>query len=252
MISKAKIKWVRSLEMKKYRDRYRLFVAEGSKSVGELIRAFECEWMLAETSWMATQGNLPARELLAAEGDDIRKVTLLKSPPQVLAVFRRPAADLAEADPAQQLILALDGVQDPGNLGTVIRLADWFGIEHVVCSPDTADAFAPKTVQAAMGALARVKVHCADLETFLKEHRTALRYGAFLEGDSLYEKRLSANGILVMGNEGNGIRPGVEALLDQRLYIPPFPASRTGSESLNVAVATAIVCAEFRRQACLK
>ncbi|MDR1675599.1 MAG: RNA methyltransferase [Tannerella sp.] len=247
MVSKAKIKWIHSLEMKKNRDRDRLFVAEGNKLVSELVGTFECEWMLAEPSWMATQGHLPARELEVAEEGDIRKVSLLKSPQQVLAVFKRPAPGLEDADPASRLILALDGVQDPGNLGTIIRLADWFGIEHVVCSPDTADAFGPKAVQATMGALARVNVHYAELEMFLKD-RTAPRYGAFMEGDSIYANALSSNGILVMGNEGNGIRPSVEALVDKRLYIPPWPASRAGAESLNVAVATAIICAEFRRQ----
>ncbi|MDR3269759.1 MAG: RNA methyltransferase [Tannerella sp.] len=247
MVSKAKIKWIHSLEMKKYRDKYRLFVAEGPKLVSELIGVFACEWMLAETSWMATQGDLPAKELVVAEDDDLRKVSLLKSPQQVLAVFQRPDYAAAEADPAKELILALDGVQDPGNLGTIVRLADWFGIEHVVCSPDTADVFSPKTVQATMGALARVKVHYTVLEDYLKSREAPL-YGAFLTGDNLYEKPLSAAGVLVMGNEGNGIRPAVEALIGERLYIPPFPAFRAGSESLNVAVATAIICAEFRRQ----
>ncbi|MDR2138026.1 MAG: RNA methyltransferase [Tannerella sp.] len=249
MVSKAKIKWIRSLEMKKNRDREQLFVAEGNKLVSELIGALACEWMLAEPSWMATQGHLPARELEVAEEGDLRKVSLLKSPQQVLAVFRRPAAPVPEgADRDGQLMLALDGIQDPGNLGTIIRLADWFGIEHVVCSPDTADAFGPKAVQSTMGALARVGVHYTELESFL-QGGTGPRYGAFAEGDSLYAHPLSSGGILIMGNEGNGIRPSVEALIDRRLCIPSFPASRTGAgaESLNVAVATGIICAEFRR-----
>jgi TrmH family RNA methyltransferase len=247
MVSKAKIKWVRSLEMKKYRDKNQLFVAEGNKLVSELIRVFACEWMLAETSWMATQGDLPAKELVVAAEGDIGKVSLLKSPQQVLAVFQRPYFDLEEANPARQLILALDGVQDPGNLGAIIRLADWFGIEHVVCSADTADAFNPKSVQATMGAIGRVKIHYTHLENYLRSTDTPL-YGAFLKGSNLYEKRLSANGVLVMGNEGNGIRPAIEPLISDRLYIPPYPIGGTNSESLNVAVATAIICAEFRRQ----
>ncbi|MDR2041283.1 MAG: RNA methyltransferase [Tannerella sp.] len=247
MVSKAKIKWVHSLERKKNRDQEQLFVAEGNKLVSELIGTLKCEWMLAEPSWMATQGDLPAGELVVAGEGDIRKVSLMKSPQQVVAVFRRPAPCPDDAVWADGLVLALDGVQDPGNLGTILRLADWFGIEHVVCSPDSADAFGPKTVQATMGALARVNVHYAELETFLKD-RPAPRYGAFTEGDSLYESPLTFGGVLVVGNEGNGIRPSVEALVDRRLRIPPWPASRTGAESLNVAVATAILCAEFRRQ----
>ncbi|MDR2469557.1 MAG: RNA methyltransferase [Tannerella sp.] len=248
MLSKAQIKWIHSLEMKKYRDRYGLFMVEGHKSVTELIPVFECEWMLAEASWMATQGDLPVRELLVAEAGDIRKVTFLKSPPQVVAVFRRPEYAPEAAAPTVGLTLALDGVQDPGNVGTMIRLADWFGIEQVVCSPDTADVFAPKAVQSTMGALARVKALYTDLEAYLKRYDSP-RYGAFLTGENVYETTLTSHGILVVGNEGNGIRPAVEALIDKRLYIPPYPSDRAGVESLNAAVATAILCAEFRRQA---
>ncbi len=145
--------------------------------------------------------------------------------------------------------LALDGIQDPGNLGTIIRLADWFGIEHIVCSPDTADVFSPKTVQATMGALAHVKVHYTELEDYLKAQvaRQIPLFGTFLDGENMYTKELSANGIIVMGNEGNGIRPQIEKLINQKLYIPSFPPERETSESLNVAIATAVICAEFRR-----
>ena len=142
----------------------------------------------------------------------------------------------------------LDGIQDPGNLGTIIRLADWFGISHIVCSKDTADVFSPKTVQATMGALAHVKIHYTDLETFLQAQSAQAipLYGTFLGGENLYEKTLSGNGILIMGNEGNGIRPAIEAFVNEKLYIPNYPEGRDTSESLNVAIATAVVCAEFR------
>lgn len=159
MLSKGKVKYIHSLEMKKYRNELNAFVAEGNKLVADMMFAFECELILAKPSWMAMQGNIPAKELLEAEGDDIRKASFLKNPQDVLAVFKRPDWSLDEADPSTSLVLALDGIQDPGNLGTIIRLADWFGIEHIVCSPDTADVFSPKTVQATMGALAHVKVH---------------------------------------------------------------------------------------------
>jgi TrmH family RNA methyltransferase len=249
MIGKAKIKWIQSLEMKKHRDRQQLFVAEGGKLVAELMGVFECEWLLAETSWMATQGNLPARELVVAEEGDLGRVSRFKSPPKALGVFRRPPSALSEADPSHGLVLAVDGVQDPGNLGTILRLADWFGIEHTVCSLDTADAFSPKTVQATMGALARVRVHYTALDGWIKGLGPAVPlYGAFLEGDSVYETPLASHGILVVGNEGSGIRPSVAALVNTRLHIPPFPAGRSGSESLNVAAATAVICAEFRRR----
>jgi TrmH family RNA methyltransferase len=249
MLSKAQIKEIRSLEMKKYRDEKQLFIAEGNKLVADMMASFECEMILARASWMATQGDIPARELLLAGDDDIRKVSLLKTPQDVFAVMHKPAYSIAEASPESQLILALDGIQDPGNLGTVIRIADWFGIRHIVCSADTADAFGPKTVQATMGALARVKVHYADLADYLSQHKDVPVYGAFLEGDNIYEKSLSANGVIVMGNEGKGIRTATAALVGERLYIPSFPADKAlhATESLNVAVATAIICSEFRK-----
>ncbi len=250
MLSKGKLKYIHSLEMKKYRNELNAFVAEGNKLVADMLHAFECELILAKPSWMATQGDIPTKELLEADDEDIRKASFLKSPQDVLAVFKRPAWSLAETDPASSLVLALDGIQDPGNLGTIIRLADWFGIEHIVCSLDTADVFSPKTVQATMGALAHVKVHYTDLAVYLKmqtEKQIPL-FGTFLDGENMYTKELSANGIIVMGNEGNGIRPEIEELIDQKLYIPSFPPERETSESLNVAIATAVICAEFRRR----
>ena len=250
MLSKGKLKYIHSLEMKKYRNELNAFVAEGNKLVADMLHAFECELILAKPSWMATQGDIPTKELLEADDEDIRKASFLKSPQDVLAVFKRPAWSLAEADPASSLVLALDGIQDPGNLGTIIRLADWFGIEHIVCSLDTADVFSPKTVQATMGALAHVKVHYTDLAVYLKaqaEKQIPL-FGTFLDGENMYTKELSANGIIVMGNEGNGIRPEIEELIDQKLCIPSFPPERETSESLNVAIATAVICAEFRRR----
>ena len=247
MVSKAKIKQVRLLEKKKYRDESQLFVAEGNKLVSDMIPFFECEWMLARTPWIAAQGKLPVKELIIAEEDDIRKVSLLKSPQDVLAVFRHPFYTIEEADPATVLVLALDGIQDPGNLGTIIRLADWFGIEHVVCSPDTADAFGPKAVQASMGALVRVKVHYTQLEDFFIDRDISI-YGAFLDGNSIYEEKLSSHGVIIIGNEGNGIRPSIESLVNKRLYIPTYPPTRKNAESLNAAIAAAIICAEFRRR----
>lgn len=249
MVSKSKIKLVRSLERKKYRDELQLFVAEGNKLVADLIHAFECEWMIAKTSWLATQGNLSVKEIELAEDNDIDKISLLKNPQDVLAVFKRPIYKLEEINPDNQLILALDGVQDPGNLGTIIRIADWFGIEQIICSLDTADAFSPKTVQASMGALARVKVHYTELNKYLISNDIPI-YGTFLNGDNLYNKDLSKNGIIVLGNEGQGIRPDVEKIINQRLYIPNYPIERETSDSLNVATAAAIICAEFRRRCC--
>jgi len=167
----------------------------------------------------------------------------------LLPSFGRPSFDLGEADASAGLVLALDGIQDPGNMGTIVRLADWFGIEHIVCSPDTADVFAPKTVQATMGALAHVKVHYTPLDAWLKDvsARSIPLYGALLDGEDIYSQSLTSYGVIVMGNEGNGIRPQTAALIDHPLYIPAYPPERPTTESLNVAIATAVVCAEFRR-----
>lgn len=254
MLSKNKVKYIRSLELKKFRHEHKAFVAEGNKMVADMLPYFECELLLAKPCWMATQGDIPAAELLVAEEEDIRKASFLKNPQDVLAVFKCPEWPMEEVRPSEELVLALDGVQDPGNLGTIIRLADWFGIRHIVCSPDTVDVFNPKTVQATMGALARVKVHYTDLEKYLVNqnpdfsHPDVPVYGTFLEGENLYTKDLAEKGILIMGNEGNGIRPEIEAWVNQKLYIPNYPPHQETSESLNVAIATAIVCAEFRRR----
>jgi TrmH family RNA methyltransferase len=249
MLSKNKIKYIRSLESKKFRNLHNAFVAEGNKLVADMLGAFECEWMLAKSSWMATQGDIPAGELYTDEDDEIRKLSFLTTPQDVIAVFKRPSYDISRADASTCIVVALDGIQDPGNLGSIIRLADWFGIEHIVCSPDTADVFAPKAVQATMGALARVKVHYTDLRTYLEaaSARAIPLYGTFPNGENLYTYALSLSGIIIMGNEGNGIRPAIEQLICHKLCIPSYPPGRPTSESLNVAMATAIVCAEFRR-----
>ena len=250
MLSKAKIKYIRSLELKKFRNECNAFVAEGNKLVADMLPAFTCDLLIAKSSWMATQGDILTKELLVAEEEDIRKASFLKNPQDVLAVFQRPTWSLEEVNPTNSLILALDGIQDPGNLGTIIRLADWFGIEHLVCSLDTVDVFSPKVVQATMGALAHVKVHYTHLESYLKKQleKQVPLFGTFLDGENMYSKTLSNHGIIVMGNEGNGIRPQIEQLINQKLYIPSFPAERETSESLNVAIATAVICAEFRRR----
>lgn len=250
MLSKPKIKLIHSLELKKFRDETGLFVAEGNKLVTDMLPAFECELLVAKPSWMATQGDISAKELLVADDDDIRKASFLRTPQDVLAVFRRPAYTIGEADPRHSLILALDGIQDPGNMGTIIRLADWFGIDHIVCSPNTADAFGPKAVQATMGALARVKVHTTDLCAYLQKQvmQQVPIYGTFLDGEDIYTKELSETGVIIMGNEGNGIRKETERFVTERLYVPSYPRERETSESLNVAIATAVICAEFRRR----
>jgi TrmH family RNA methyltransferase len=176
--------------------------------------------------------------------DELRKLSFLQHPQQVLAVFYMPR--LNEIPEPQGLCLALDGVQDPGNLGTIIRIADWFGIETIYCSQDTADAWNPKVVQATMGSIARVNIVYTQLKELLKKSSLPI-YGTLLDGENVYSKNLSADGIIVMGNEGNGISADVREIVTEKLLIPSYRNGDT-AESLNVAIATAIICAEFRRR----
>jgi TrmH family RNA methyltransferase len=249
MISKNKIKWIRSLEIKKFRNENDCFLAEGNKLVADLLPIFDCVLLLARPSWMATQGDIRAAELIVAEDGDIERASLLKTPQDVLAVFRRSRAEISNNDIQNGLTLVLDGVQDPGNMGTIVRIADWFGIGAVVCSPSSADIFAPKTVQATMGSLARVCVLYRDLPEWLAGVSDFVPvFGTFLDGNDIYHETLPQSGIVVLGSEGRGISHEVEKCITQRLFIPPFSCGAATVESLNVAVSAAIVCSEFRRR----
>jgi TrmH family RNA methyltransferase len=248
MLSKNKIKFVKSLEKKKFRTESLCFLAEGNKLVADILPFFSCELLIAKASWLATQGDIRTEELLVVEDEDIQKASLLKNPQDVIAVFRQPDYVLQKEDWTNGLTLALDGIQDPGNFGTIIRLADWFGIKNVICSPDTVDVYNPKTIQATMGALAHVKIFYTSLPELLPDLKEMPVYGAFLDGENIYEQKLSDKGLIVMGNEGNGISPAIESRINKRLHIPNYPPESESTESLNVAVATAVICAEFRRQ----
>lgn len=248
MLSKNKQKLIRQLASKKHRDELGLFIAEGPKVVGDLLGHIGCHLIFATREWLDAN-SVQADEVIEVTQPELERISLLKTPRDVLAVFRRPTDNDALQAPAHELTLALDGVQDPGNLGTIIRIADWFGINHIYCSPDTADAFSPKTVMATMGAIARVQMHYLPLVDLFKACGEQVPiYGTFLDGTNIYEQPLSAHGIIVMGNEGNGISSAVAESINRRLFIPSFPPERPTSESLNVAIATAITCAEFRRR----
>ena len=251
MLSKNKQKLIRQLALKKHRDALGLFLAEGPKVVGDLWEHFPCRLLCATAAWLESHPECRADEVVEVSEAELTQASLLKTPRDVLAVFARRhdlEADLCSI-PSRQLVLALDGVQDPGNVGTILRVADWFGIEHVFCSPDTADAFAPKTVQATMGALSRVHVHYLELPEFLAALPDGVPvFGTFLDGDDMYACPVSPHGVIVMGSEGNGISSAVEHHVNSRLFIPSWPSGRMTSESLNVAIATAVVCAEFRRR----
>lgn len=247
-LSKAKIKYIQSLKDKKHRLEHNTFVAEGNKMVGELLDSLKCQLLIATAEYLLSANLTNVEEVLEISDNELAKASFLKTPQQVLGVFYQPEYKPDDIDLKHQLILALDGIQDPGNMGTIMRLADWYGISHIFCSTDTVDIYNPKTVQATMGALARVKVVYTDLISFLTKHKTTPIYGTLLDGENIYDNHLTNNGIIIMGNEGNGIRHEVRQLISHKLYIPNYPPGRETSESLNVAIATAIVCAEFRRR----
>ena len=232
MITQAEIKQVRSLREKKFRDEYGLFVVEGEKLVQEALdSAFRVVkvWRREEIGEAA-----------------MARISQLSTPSPVLALVERPEA--AQAAPEDGLCLALDGIRDPGNLGTIVRIADWFGVQAVFASEDCVDLFNPKVIQSSMGSLFRVRFVSCDLVALCRRFRAAGRpvYGTFLDGRNLYAEELRADGLVVMGNEAAGIRPAVAAEVDARLLIPSF--GRSGAESLNVAAATAVTLSEFRRR----
>lgn len=246
-LSKNKLKYIRSLKEKKYRSEHGTFVAEGNKLVADLLPYMRCQLLAATPDFLYGLDTSTVEEVIEINDSELAQASFLQNPQQVLAVFYQPQYDIS-VNIAGQLVLALDGIQDPGNLGTIVRLADWYGINHVFCSMDTADIYNPKVVQATMGALARVNVHYVDLVGFLDEHKDIPVYGTLLDGDDMYEQKITPHGIIVMGNEGNGIRSEVGKRVSHKLYIPNYPKGHSTSESLNVAIATAIVCAEFRRR----
>lgn len=249
-LSKSKIKYIHSLKDKKYRNEYNTFVAEGDKMVAELLQILSCQLLVATSTFLKQFDKsifFRVEEICEVAPEVISKVSFQKNPQQVLAVFFQPKNSLEERLWNNKLCLALDGVQDPGNLGTIVRLADWYGIEDIFCTKDTADIYNPKVVQATMGAIARVRVHYVNLTDFLDKLKDVPVYGTFLDGSNMYETEITGAGIIVMGNEGNGIRPEVEKRISNRLFIPNYPLHRETSESLNVAIATAIICSEFRR-----
>lgn len=231
-LSRNKIKWVHSLRMKKNRNAEGVFVIEGEKIVHEVITNYPDLIVLIAT----TDDSFSAENSFLLDDKEMKRLSQFKTPSPILAVIKIP-----EVRPNNNgLILALDGIQDPGNLGTIIRTADWFGIEHVICSRDTADAYTPKVVQASMGSIFRVPISYVDL---IEHIPTLVRpvFGALLEGNNLYDQELDQEAVLVMGSEGQGISKDVRALIDHPVLIP----RKGGAESLNVSIATAVILAEF-------
>ena len=239
MLSKSQIKLITSLRQKKYRKQHGLFVVEGIKTINELLQSnFKLKYLYTVESF-----NIDAINEIFISDDDLKRISFLTNPNKALALFEIP--DTEKIDESK-LIIALDDVRDPGNLGTIIRLCDWFGIMDLVCNIGTVDCYNPKVVQATMGSITRVNVTYLHLSEFLTQHKNTA-YGAFMDGKNVYNTPLPNKGILVLGNEANGISKAVEDLIENKIAVPRF-GNLVGAESLNVATAAAILLSEFRRQ----
>lgn len=252
MLSKHVTKIIQSLEKKKFRDKYNLFKTEGEKLVKELLLSdLDIDSVIACPEWIEkNRALLKNRNIVEVNAREMRTLSNFPSPPEVIALARIPQPQYQKADIGHSLSLILNGIQDPGNLGTILRVSDWFGIRHVFCDSDCAGSYNPKCVQASMGALFRIKVIYTEILPLLQEFRAPgfCCYGTFLEGDNIYRTSLNASGFIVMGNEGSGIRPEIEKQIDKRLTIPSFAENENSTESLNVGVATGIILSEFKRK----
>ena len=253
MLSKNKIKLIQSLNRKKDRDESGFFLVEGNKMVEEALRSeYQIETLVCTAQFADQHPEIrsKAKELIEADRDSIQKASLLQNPQEALAIVMQPELNTLELNLNAELCLALDFIQDPGNLGTILRIADWFGITTVICSDNTVDVFNPKVVQASMGAIFRIKTGYNNLESFLSEASKSKIpvYGTFMDGNNIYTESLTRNGIIVLGNEGNGISDSISRLVTRRISIPTFSTNPNKAESLNVAIAASICCSEFKRR----
>ena len=242
-ISKSQIKYIKGLQIKKNRDEHCVFVAEGEKCISELLKRYSADLLVSSVPTM-----LPVTH--SATEEELSQMSSLRTPQGVLGVFKMPSHELCKID--EKLVVVLDGVQDPGNLGTIIRTCDWFGVHDVVCSKTTADCFNPKVIQSTMGSLARVRVYYTDIVTWLHQQDCPI-YGTLLDGEDMYEvlttsriKSEHTRVIVVMGNEGNGLSTAVRQCVTHAVRIPSYPDGAETCESLNVSIATAIILSTFR------
>ena len=239
MLSKSQIKLITSLKQKKYRLQYGLFVVEGVKTIKELLQS-ELE---LESLYTTDSLNINAKQAEIISESELKRISFLKSPNKALALFKMPKPQQINFN---ELIVVLDDVRDPGNLGTIIRLCDWFGIKDLVCSQETVDCFNPKVIQATMGSISRVNITYLDLSVFLKDIKLPV-FGAYMSGTSVYSNALPNKGILILGNEANGISNEIEPFVTHKISIPRFGDLQT-TESINVATAAAIFLSEFKRR----
>ncbi|WP_297092449.1 RNA methyltransferase [uncultured Draconibacterium sp.] len=252
MIGKSTIKLINSLGLKKYRTKENLFLVEGDKMVGEVLQSeLEVE-ILVVTDHFLQQNVLPpnsAKRIIEVDQKTLKKISLLQHPQYSLAVCQIPEKNNSEIEIGNNLSIYLDGIQDPGNMGTIIRICDWYGVDRLFCSPDCVDWYNPKVIQASMGSFNRVESVSCEFEPLFKlaEQYNVPVFGAFMKGENIYQQELPARAVLVMGNEGKGIRAVIEKQIKNRLSIPNFSTNAVKAESLNVSVATAIICSEFKR-----
>ncbi|MBC5620444.1 MULTISPECIES: RNA methyltransferase [Butyricimonas] len=251
MLSKHLTNIIQNLEKKKFREKYNLFKIEGEKLVQELFLSdMKVDTLIARPSWIE-RNRQKAQSYNTIEVNEIEmgRVSNFKSLPEVIALAQIPVKEHSPEEIKNELSIVLNGIQDPGNLGTILRLSDWFGVRHVFCDHDCANIFNPKSVQASMGAIFRVNVFYLDLVEFIPQFvdQNFPCYGAFLEGENIYRTELRTKGFIVMGNEGNGISPEIERFVTRKITIPSFAHSPYSTESLNVGVATGIILSEFKR-----
>jgi TrmH family RNA methyltransferase len=252
MIGKSTTKLINSLALKKYRTKENCFLIEGDKIVNEALNSDLKVRLLIVTDQFVNRFSIAptnAERIIETDAKELKKISLLQHPQNSLAICELPGkTDFPDSLP-EGLSVYLDGIQDPGNMGTIVRICDWYGIQHVFCSPDSVDLYNPKVIQASMGSFNRIKLHECDFEVLadLANKSGVPVFGAFMNGDNIYQTQLPKQAVLVMGNEGNGIRPAVEKQITNKLSIPNFSDNEIKAESLNVSVATAILCSEFKR-----
>jgi TrmH family RNA methyltransferase len=250
-LSKAKISLINSLIYPKYRNKHKLFIAEGQKIITEIFKSdYKINSIIFNLS-KTEPSEFPGIKTFTCTDDEMKKISNLKNPSPVLALVNLPEKKLNIFELKDELCIAVEDIQDPGNLGTLIRICDWFGIKNLVCSKNSADIFNPKTIQATMGSFVRVNVFYEDFNLFLSEYKSKIKnpiYGTFLDGENIYKTELPKYALLVLGNEGHGISKQTKTFIDRKLFIPPFDKYGNHAESLNISVAAGIVCSEFRRR----
>ena len=246
MISKNQIKFIRSLQLKKHRDIHNCFVVEGEKIVDEIIKSdFSIYQIFATKGWLLSNLNIVAEQTHQISEKELERISTLKTPNNVLAVVEKVKRELKISTITKGLTLVLDEIKDPGNLGTIIRACDWFGVNNIICSNNSVDIYNPKVVQATMGSLVRVKVHYTDIEGVINQLPNNFPiYGACMDGKNVTDIVIEKDAILIIGNESFGISKKVNQLIKQRIIIP---RKKEGAESLNVAIATSILLHEFKR-----